>query len=106
MATEVIEQLVVVGFELGQSTLPLERFRLTELDNQGRCSGGLELPLPRTEIQVAPLFMHRVGLPGHGAEDRVLGGEACGESRLDFAGLGFTDEILLTDEDDDFVLTE
>ena len=80
MATEVIEQLVIVGFELGQSTLPLERFRLTELDNQCRRSSGLELPFPWTEIQIAPLLMDRICLPRHGAEDRVLGGEGSGEA--------------------------
>ena len=79
MATEVIEQLVVVGFELGQSALPLQRLSLTELHDQGRRSGGLELPLPRTEVQVAPLLVDGIRLPGHRTEDRVLTGKGRGE---------------------------
>ena len=79
MAAQVVEQLVVVGLELGQTALPLQRLGLPKLHEQSRRSGGLELPLPRTEIQIAPLFMHRVGLPGHGAEGRILVGEGRGE---------------------------
>ena len=79
MAAQVVEQLVVVGLELGQAALPLQRLGLTELHDQSRRSCGLELTLPRTEIQVAPLFMHRVGLPGHRTEDRVLTGIGRGE---------------------------
>ena len=106
MAAQVVEQFMVVGLEPGQAALPLQSLGLTELQDQGRRSGGLELPLPRTEIQVAPLFMHRVGLPGHGAEDRILVGEGGSEPRLDLAGLGLTHEVLLADEDHDLILAE
>ena len=97
---------MIVGLELSQASLPFKRFGLAELqDERGRTSG-LELAFPGTEIQVAPLFVDGVRFPGHGAEDRVLGGEGRGEARLNLARLSFADEVLLSDKDHDFVLAE
>ena len=79
MAAQVVEQFMVVGLELGQAALPLQRLGLTELHDQGRRSSGLELALPGTEVQVAPLLVDGIRLPGHRTEDRVLTGKGRGE---------------------------
>ena len=79
MAAQVVEQFMVVGLELGQAALPLQRLGLTELHDQCRRSGGLELALPGTEVQVAPLLVDGIRLPGHRTEDRVLTGKGRGE---------------------------
>ena len=71
---------MIVGLELGEPSGALQGLGLTELQDQRRGPSGLELPLPRTEVKVAPLFVDGVCLPGHGAEDRILGGEGRGDA--------------------------
>ena len=71
---------MIVGLELGEPCGALQGLGLAELEEQRRGPGSLELAFPWTKIEVTPLFMHRVGFPRHGAEDRILGGEGRGEA--------------------------
>src|SRR5213075_1389555 len=84
----------------------VERFHLTELcDDNGRVRR-FELPRPRAEVQVAPLFINRVRLPGHRADMRRLRREGRDELRLDLARLLVAYEILLPDKGQHFIRTE
>ena len=80
MAAKIVEQFMIVGLELSQAGLTFKRFGLSELQNERSRACGLELPFPRTEIKIAPLFVNGVRFPCHGAEYRVLGGEGRGDA--------------------------
>ena len=106
VARELVQQAIVVGFELGQTCPTLQRLGLTELQDQRGRADRLELTFPRAEIEVAPLLMHGVRFPRHRTEDWSLIRIGHRHALLDLPGLRFADEVLLADEDDDFVLPE
>ena len=92
--------------EFRQPRHAIERFHLSKLRHHDGRAGGFELARPVAEVQIAPLLVNRVGLPGHRTETRVLPGEGGSQSRLDLARLLIPHEILLTHEDDRFLVAE
>ena len=66
-----IQQAMISGYELRQPLRSIQCLHLPELRDQDRCANRIQLGVPISEIEVAPLIVHRISLPGHRTKARL-----------------------------------
>ncbi len=103
---ELVQQPVIRRGELRHARLAIEGLHLAELADHHARAHRRELRLPVAEIQIPPLLIHRVPLPGHAAEARLPLRQLVGEDGLQRARLLLPHQILLPCQDNHLPLRD